>query len=136
MNQPGRISVSYAGGEFCTGAVRGHTAAVDQPSETGGEDFGPTPVELFVAYLAACVAYYAGRFLQRHRLSREALLVDTRFEMAEDRPPRVARMEILVITPAGLSSARREELSAVVKVKRCTVHNSPRLPPEVDIGIR
>ena len=35
--------------------IRGHTITVDQPTEIGGDDVGPTPTELFVAGLASCV---------------------------------------------------------------------------------
>ena len=53
---------------------------------------GPTPTELFVASLASCVAFYAGRYLTRHGLSREGLGVSVAYEMATDRPARVANI--------------------------------------------
>ena len=42
-----------------------HDVIVDQPREEGGDDRGPTPTDLFVAGLASCAAYYAGKFLAR-----------------------------------------------------------------------
>ena len=42
-------------------SVRGHELATDQPVADGGDDTAPTPTEMFVGALAACVGYYAGR---------------------------------------------------------------------------
>ena len=54
-------------------AVRGHRIMADRPSEAGGEDSAATPTELFVASLATCAAFYAGRYLTRHGYSRDGL---------------------------------------------------------------
>src|SRR5579859_2973035 len=50
-----------------------HELVVDQPVEDGGEDLGPTPTDLFVAGLASCAAYYAGRFLARRGIVAESV---------------------------------------------------------------
>jgi putative redox protein len=42
----------------------------DQPVAGGGQDTAVTPTELLIASLASCVAFYAGRFLLRHRADR------------------------------------------------------------------
>lgn len=62
----GTVDVRFVTGESYEFAVRGHRMLVDQPPEAGGEDEAPTPTELFVASLATCVAFYAGRYLTRH----------------------------------------------------------------------
>jgi uncharacterized OsmC-like protein len=113
--------------------VRGHELVVDQPVEDGGEDAGPTPTELFVAGLASCVAFYAGRFLRRHGLPTEGLAVDCSFTFAEDRPARVGEISVAVHLPEGFPEERRAALRAVVE--HCTVHNSLRQPPEVEIAL-
>src|SRR4051794_23959986 len=61
-------------------AVRGHTLVVDQP-DTG--DTGPTPVELFVAGLASCVAVLARRYLERHHLAADGLAVTAEHDVDE-----------------------------------------------------
>nr|MDT0663529.1 hypothetical protein [Micromonospora sp. DSM 115978] len=60
-----RIDVAYLAGESYRIGVRGHEMLVDQPVPQGGRDSAPTPTELFVASLASCVAFYAGRYLDR-----------------------------------------------------------------------
>ena len=62
--------------------VRGHRFVVDQPLEAGGQDTGPTPTELFVASVAACVAHYARSYLRRHHLPTQGLRVRADFGTA------------------------------------------------------
>src|SRR6476619_5555157 len=44
-------------------AVGRHLLTIDQPEDAGGEDLGPTAVQLFAASLVACTAHYAGSYL-------------------------------------------------------------------------
>ena len=62
------IKVRHEEGDRFRVSIRGHELFVDQPVDDGGQDSAPTPTELFVAGLASCVAFYAGRFLRRHDL--------------------------------------------------------------------
>ena len=66
----GQVTVTHVDGDSYAIVTRGHTVLVDQPAEAGGADTAATPTELFVGSLASCVAFYAGRFLQRHGLDR------------------------------------------------------------------
>lgn len=125
-------TVSHRDGEAYTITVRGHQFYVDQPISAGGADTAATPVELFVASLASCVAYYAGRYLTRHGVSREGLTVRAAFDMAIDSPARIAAVRITVDAPA-LPVERRAALLAVVN--HCTVHNTLREPPSVSISV-
>ncbi|WP_405653212.1 OsmC family protein [Streptomyces sp. NBC_00019] len=61
---PGRLEVTHVANRAFAVFVRDHELTVDQPVEAGGDNDGPTPVELFVASLASCVASGAARFLQ------------------------------------------------------------------------
>jgi uncharacterized OsmC-like protein len=75
MEERTPINVTYLGGDRLRISVRGHELNADQPVNDGGEDTAPTPSELFLASLTACVAFYAERFLRRHRLVTEGLKV-------------------------------------------------------------
>jgi uncharacterized OsmC-like protein len=127
------MDVRFLAGEAYEVAVRGHRVMVDQPADVGGDDNAPTPTELFVASLATCVAFYAGRYLTRHGFSREGLGVSVGFDMASDRPARVAAVRLTVRVPADLPAERRPSLLAVVS--HCTVHNSLTTPPDVAIDL-
>jgi uncharacterized OsmC-like protein len=110
-----------------------HTLTIDQPASAGGDDQGPTPVELFVASLAACVAHYAGSYLARHGLSSDGLAVDADFVMADDSPARVTSVSLTITSPAGLPENRKAGLLAVAS--HCTLHNTLREAPSVDISL-
>ena len=121
------IRVRHLGEDRLGISVRGHELFADQPVGDGGEDTAPTPTELFLASLAACVAFYAERFLRRHGLSTEGLTVACDYAWARD-PARVGEIDIRVEAP-GLTPDRYEAFTRVVE--RCPIHSTLRQPPEV-----
>src|ERR1022692_1431772 len=128
-----RTDVRFVAGESYEVAVRGHRVMVDQPAEAGGQDAAPTPTELFVASLATCIAFYAGRYLTRHGCSRDGLAVSAWFDMASDRPARVNGIHLVVRVPDSLPTERWPAFRAVVS--HCTVHNTLASPPAVVIDL-
>jgi len=127
------ITAIHTGGDRLAIRIRGHDLISDQPVEAGGEDAGPTPTELFVAGLAACVGFYAERFLRRHD-SDAGLSVTCDFAMSTDRPSRVASVDLRIDLPGSLREDLRDALLRAAE--HCTVHNSLRTPPAVRIEIR
>ena len=127
------LSVAHQAGDRFELQVRGHRLLCDQPVTDGGDDQGPTPTELFAGSLAACVGFYARRFLARHHLDAAGLRVEAAFTMSPDRPARVGAITLRVLLPQPLEPNRRRALLAVVD--HCTVHNSLRIPPEVRITL-
>lgn len=123
------ITVNYETGDRLRIGVRGHQLIADQPAEDGGADSGPTPTELFVASLAACIAHYAQRFLRRHGLPTEGLSVRCDYSWAAN-PHRVGAID-LVVTAPGLVDSKREAFSRVIE--HCTVHTSIVSPPAINI---
>ncbi|MFE6287752.1 OsmC family protein [Streptomyces sp. NPDC057877] len=132
-DQAHRLEVTHVDGDAYAVDVRGHRVLVDQPLDVGGTDTAPTPVELFAASLATCVAFYAGRYLHRHGLPRAGLRVRSEFTMAADRPARVAALRVVVEPPPGLDERRRAGLLAVAS--HCTVDNTLRQPPAVGVEL-
>jgi 3-oxoacyl-(acyl-carrier-protein) synthase len=90
------IRATHQGGDRLLITVRGHEIRSDQPVADGGDDSAPTPTEIFLAGLAGCVAFYAGRFLRRNQLTTEGLAVVCRYAWTEN-PHRVG-----VIMGAGM----------------------------------
>ena len=127
------IAVTHLTGDRFAVQVRGHRLEVDQPVADGGQDAGPTPTELFTASLATCVGFYAERFLRRHGLEADRLRVDCHATMSADRPARVAAISLRIGGLPELPPNRRDALLAVVE--HCTVHNSIREAPEIEIGL-
>ncbi len=126
------ISVYWTSGDSFVVDVRAHFLTTDQPYDAGGQDLGPTPVELFVVSLGACIGYFAERYMRRHEIDADGLRVQCRFQMAEH-PARVSRIDVNLALPAGFPPERLDGLRAVVD--RCTVHNSMRQPPEVRVEL-
>jgi uncharacterized OsmC-like protein len=128
----GRVAVAGAGGDMYEVSARGHLVIVDQPAADGGTDTGPTPVELLVGSLASCVAHYAGRYIDRHSVTREGLRATAEYTMATDRPARIAAAEVRLSVP-GLAPQRADALLTVAR--HCTVHNTLAHPPKVTIEL-
>ena len=125
------IRVAYEGGDRLLMEIRGHELHSDQPVEDGGDDSAPTPTELFLASLAGCITFYAERFLRRHGLPTEGLVVTCKYAWAAN-PTRVGEIDLTVDAP-GLPPERTEAFSRVIE--HCTVHNTLRQPPEVRIRV-
>ena len=115
-------------------SVGGHELVVDQGKEGGGEDLGPTPTDLFVAGLASCAAYYAGRFLARRGVPTRAIRATCDYRIATGQPARVEWITVSLDLPPGLTDEARA--GAIRAAEHCTVHNSLVLPPTVTIALR
>jgi putative redox protein len=126
------ISAYWTSGDSFVVDVRAHFLTTDQPYDSGGQDLGPTPTELFVASVGACIGVFAERFMARHDLDATGLRVDCRFALAEH-AARIARIDVRLALPHGFPPGRREGLMAVVE--RCTVQNTLRQPPQVRIEL-
>lgn len=111
-------------------AVRDHIVYVDQPTTAGGADSAPTPLELFLASLAACVAHYARGYLDRHDLASDGLAVHANGDLVNG-PARLDEIVIELTLPASFPEERRAALVAVAN--KCTVHNTLEHQPTVRI---
>lgn len=128
------IEITHQSGDRFAVRIRGHEMVTDQPADAGGDDAGPTPTELFVAGLAACAAFYAGRFLRRHIDGSLPFSVACSYDMSVDRPARVTAVRLTVDVPATVRDDVRDGLLRAAE--HCTVHNSLRTPPDVRISVR
>ncbi len=111
-------------------SIRDHEVTVDQPPSAGGDDAGPSPTELFLGSLVACVAHYGHVFLARHGLPGEvAAVADWWVDLGAERVTRVAiRVQAPPLAPelrAGFHAA----------VEHCLVHNTLRHEPEVTVEV-
>lgn len=128
--QAGAITVRHLGGDRLELSVRDHVLMSDQPVEGGGGDTAPTPTELFVGSLAACVAFYAQRFLRRRGLER-GLVVTAAYSWASE-PSRVAAIDVRIEAPE-LPANLRDAFRRVVE--SCPVHNTLAQPPVVRFNL-
>jgi uncharacterized OsmC-like protein len=124
------LKVSHIARDRFAIAIRDHVIAVDQPVSDGGENSAPTPTDLFVASLTACVGHYARRYLDRHGLPTAGLAVSAEWQMASN-PARVGAVRIDLHIPDGVPAERHAALLAVAS--HCTIHNTLDRPPTVTI---
>ncbi|HEX4744053.1 MAG TPA: OsmC family protein [Candidatus Limnocylindria bacterium] len=121
----GTLSVRHIGGDRYDTHVRGHWIVLDQP--TSG-DAGPTPVEAFVTSLAACAAFYAGRFLARHAVAGHR--VECRYE--QDAGGAVTLVALTLRTEAALPDGVR--IGALRAMEHCAVMRSIRGALDVTVA--
>ncbi|ROO86670.1 putative OsmC-like protein [Actinocorallia herbida] len=108
--------------------IRDHVLHVDQP-RAGGYDSGPTPLELFAASLAACVAYYARHHLKDHSLPHTGLEVGTHFTLLAGEPLRVGSISLDVRLPWSLRPSDQEDL--LKAIDPCPILASLDVAPKV-----
>jgi putative redox protein len=123
-----KVVATYHGGYSATVEARGHTVAVDEPVESGGEDTGFMPTELLFAGLASCFALALGHAARK----RDMELPGLRVEVSAERPGRELRYHRVVVSAsAGIPD---DELAALVeKAERfCWVSNTFATPPEIE----
>ncbi|WP_160147067.1 OsmC family protein [Thermomonospora echinospora] len=103
---------------------------IDQPPDVLDHDTGPTPVELFVAGVAADLAQHARRYL--NRLGLPACVSVTAHYRTELQPARLGGIEMEVAVtdlPLGLRA------SLLNVLERCTLYETLRLQPDLSIKL-
>ena len=85
--------------------IGNHDLVFDQPmSVPGGEDRGPSPLDVLVVCVGACAHYYASAYLYGRHLPTADLSVEVESEKEQVPVPRLARLAIKVRVPPGISA--------------------------------
>jgi putative redox protein len=124
------LTVTYKGGTQFDISDGRHVIVSDQPVEEGGADAGPSPVELFVASLAACVGYFVSRYCARHGVATEGFRVTARATFAE-RPHRIGAVHLRLELPGALSAEHEARIRSVAH--GCTIQRTLNAPPRIDL---
>jgi putative redox protein len=95
----------------------GHTIRVDEPSNAGGADSGPSPTRLVAASLAGCTAVTIELYAERKGWDIGPVEVDIDIEYEDYAPLSFA---VTLRLPAELSDEQRERL--LVIARKCPVH--------------
>ncbi len=114
--------------------VGAHELIFDQPAAVpGGEDRGPSPLDVMYVSVAACAHYYAAAYLHGRGLSPEGLAVEVTAEKERLPVSRIGRLEIKVRLPAGL--IERHVAGIARAIKSCPAYGTLLHPPTVEISI-
>ncbi len=100
--------------------VREHTLTSDEDEEMGGEDAGPSPLELLAASLASCSAVTMEMYAQRKGWDIGDIAVDVNYEPAQRGSP--TKFTIKVELPKELPEDQRTRLMQIVA--KCPVHRT------------
>lgn len=100
--------------------IRGHELVLDEPSEHGGDDAGPSPQEMLAASLASCVAITIEMYADRKGWDVSGLEVDCDYTPAERGSP--TRFELVIRLPSHLDEEQRRRLSVIAA--KCPVHRT------------
>jgi putative redox protein len=111
----------------CYVAIRNHGLVLDEPASVGGNDEGPTPVELVTAALGGCTAItmqlYARRKgwnISRLEVAVEHETVNAPAATLEGRVAKQDRFRMRILLEGDLDVAQRERIFDIAK--RCPVH--------------
>lgn len=107
--------------------VEGHSVVVDEPTESGGTDRGPSPTRLLTASLAACTAITVEMYAERKGWEVGALVVEVEAELGNP-----ARFDVALKVPAELTDEQIKRLEVIAG--KCPVHRT--LTGEVEITDR
>ena len=102
-----------------TVAIRQHTFVVDEPESNGGEDFGPTPHELYDSALGACKALTTLWYAKRKNIPVDGIEVSIERDDSEERQGKYRLKAVMTLT-GSLTEAQRQELLNVAS--KCPVH--------------
>jgi uncharacterized OsmC-like protein len=104
----------------------------DVPPEMGGDDRGPTPVDLLAGSLGTCTAFYIARWCKEAQIACDGF--EVKVDYLHDRENHcVPVLGVEVSMPAGFPEARKQALLKVAKT--CTVHNTLCRLPEITVAI-
>lgn len=126
------ITIERKGGKEYSIQLRGHELTTDMSELEGGEDAGPSPVELLGCSVGACIALMVQGYCDRQGYTDGQVEVSLTMELA-DEPKRVGGLTIDVELPADVPENR---MAAVRRIaEHCPVHATLTNPPSVDIDI-
>jgi putative redox protein len=108
-----------------------HRLVVDEPTDAGGTDAGPSPTRLLAGSLASCVAITVEMYADRKGWDVGELTVEV--EMAYDGPA-PSEFSVTLRLPEALDDEQRERLLTIAG--KCPVHRALTAEPRVVIHDR
>lgn len=126
------IVVTHDGGKRFSAQVRSHRVVTDQPVRAGGEDAGPTPLELLGASLGSCVALYVQQFCLSRKIPHEGMHVEVDQHHASN-PSRIGEFVVRVFVPAELDAHQTEMLERAAR--SCPAHYTLAEKAKVSIAL-
>ncbi len=100
--------------------IRNHNVLVDEPSDRGGADDGPSPQELLAASLASCTAITMEMYAQHKGWDIGKVEVAVEYTPSERGCPTKFALELRL--PANTTPEQRDKLQVIAT--KCPVHRT------------
>jgi len=127
--------IESSGGVASHARLGEHELVFDQPTDVpGGEDRGPSPLDVMAVAVAACAHYYAAAFLFGRQLATTGLRVEVEFDKARDPVPRLGKLLIHVFVPSHVPLHYQVAIERAIR--RCPAYGTLTHPPEVVLSVR
>jgi uncharacterized OsmC-like protein len=112
--------------------IGAHELVFDQPASVpGGEDRGPSPLDVLAISVAACAHYFAAAYLFARGLPTAELAVEVESEKSRLPTPRLGILAVKVRLPAGTEAKHVEGVERAVRA--CPAYGTLVHPPSVEL---
>lgn len=129
-----KITVESAGAVASRVRLGSHELLFDQPASVpGGEDRGPSPLDVMAATVGACAHYFAAAFLNARKIPVDGLRVEVEAEKVREPQPRFGRLSVRVSLPAAVPEHYRPQIERAVR--NCPAYGTLVHPPEVELTL-
>ncbi|MFA5388746.1 MAG: OsmC family protein [Candidatus Omnitrophota bacterium] len=125
--------IKYIDGKKFSAANRAHTIIIDQPKESGGEDQGMTPPELFIDSLGSCIGIYVLGFCRNTGLDPSGMKITLGWEKTTDKPSRIKTISAKIELPNAEPGPRKPALIKVAE--SCLIHETIKHQPDIKIEL-
>jgi uncharacterized OsmC-like protein len=126
--------VESAGGVSSRVTLGSHELVFDQPSTVpGGQDRGPSPLDVLAVSVGACAHYYAAAFLFGRKIPTEGLSVEVEAEKSREPVARIAKLVMRVTLPPGFPAQYLPALERAIR--HCPAYGTLVHPPDVELLI-
>jgi uncharacterized OsmC-like protein len=129
-----RVVIESIGKVGSRARLGGHEVVFDQPANVpGGEDRGPSPLDVMSLSVGACAHYFAAAYLHGRGLSPGGLSVEVMTEKERVPVSRIGHLVMKVTLPPGLPA--RHVAGIERAIKSCPAYGTLLHPPAVEISI-
>ncbi|MBD3380026.1 MAG: hypothetical protein GF408_06165 [Candidatus Omnitrophica bacterium] len=105
---------------------------MDLPEEKKGEDAGPTPSEVFISSVGACMLLYGTSYLRTAGIDPSGVSMEIDWYFSED-GKRIGGIEVKL--DLGGIDPRKREKALLAAMEKCTIHNTLHDPPDINIEL-
>jgi uncharacterized OsmC-like protein len=111
----------YEGDMLFETEIGGRCITTDVSPQMGGKGRAPTPPDLFVVSIGACIAAFVARYCEQEGIDTRGLTVETAFEKTE-KPVFLNDFQVDVKLPNGTCGEREAAVERVAD--HCIIHET------------